>query len=132
MAVSDSIADGLTKIRNASLARHPAVDIRCSRLLTQILEVLKQGGFIRTYKTVGERPTQQRLRVYLKYLRRTPAITKIVRVSKPGARQYRKANELPRVLGGLGVAIVSTSQGLLTEREAYQKRIGGEIICSVW
>ena len=132
MAINDPISDGLTKIRNASRAKHPAVDVRCSRFLTQILEVLKQEGFIRTYKVTGDTPAQRMLRVYLKYARKTPAITQLIRVSKPGVRRYRKARELPRVLGGLGVAIVSTSRGVIAERDAYQQRIGGEVICYVW
>jgi small subunit ribosomal protein S8 len=131
-AIHDPIADALTKIRNASRAGHPAVDVRASRFFGQILEILKQEGFIRTYKPVGETPSQRALRVYLKYLKKKPAITQIIRVSKPGVRTYRKAAELPRVLGGLGVAIVSTSKGLATERDAYQRRIGGEVICYVW
>jgi small subunit ribosomal protein S8 len=132
MAISDTIGDGLTKIRNASRAGHPAVDVRQSRFMVQILDVLKREGFIRTYKPIGETPAQRMLRVYLKYAKKTPAITQLVRVSKPGVRTYRKARELPRVLGGLGVAVVSTSKGLMAEREAYQQRIGGEVICYVW
>ena len=143
MAASDPIADGLTKIRNASLAKHPAVDVRFSRVFLKILDVLKHEGFIRTYKPVGETPSQRTLRVYLKYApstpggsgragKKMPAITQIIRVSKPGARIYRKADGLPRVLGGLGVAIVSTSRGIVAEREAYQQRIGGEVMCYVW
>ena len=132
MAASDPIADGLTKIRNASRAKHPTVDLRPSRILTQILEVLKQEGFIRTYKVVGDIPFRRVIRVYLKYARNTPVINELIRVSKPGVRTYRKARELPRVLGGLGVAIVSTSKGLTTEREAYRQRIGGEVLCYVW
>jgi small subunit ribosomal protein S8 len=132
MALSDPIADGLTKIRNASRSKHLTVDLRPSRFFTQILEVLKREGFIRTYKLVGETPAQRAVRVYLKYTQRTPAITKLIRVSTPGVRAYRKASKLPRVLGGLGVAVVSTSKGLMTEREAYRQRIGGEVICYVW
>lgn len=132
MSISDPISDGLTKLRNASRAMHPAVDIRFSRFFEQILNVLKQEGFIRTYKAIGDTPTQRVLRVYLKYAKKTPAITQLVRVSKPGGRMYRTARELPRVLGGLGVAIVSTSKGITTERNAYQQRIGGEVICYVW
>ena len=133
----DTIGDALTKIRNASRACHPAVDVRFSRLFTQILEVLKQEGFIRTYKVIGEEPASKRLRVYLKYAKRswskqTPVITQLIRISKPGVRTYRKAAELPRVLRGLGVAVVSTSKGILTERDAYKQRIGGEVICYVW
>lgn len=130
--VSDPIADGLTKIYNASQARHPTVEVRASRFMGQILEVLKQEGFIRSYKPMGETPAQRMLRVYLKYAKKTPAITQLKRVSTPGARRYRTARELPRVLGGLGVAIVSTSKGLMTERDAYRQRIGGEVICYVW
>ena len=132
MALSDPISDGLTKIRNASSAKHPVVDIRFSRVFTKILDVLKQEGFIRTYKAIGEKPSQRTLRVYLKYAKKTPAISQLIRISKPGARKYRKAAELPRVLGGLGVAVVSTSKGITTERDAYQQHIGGEVICYVW
>ena len=132
MAISDPIANGLTKIRNASRSKHPTVDVRPSRLLAQMLDVLKREGFIRAYKAVGETPAQRMLRVYLKYLNKTPAIMELVRVSKPGVRMYRKAKELPRVLGGLGTAIVSTSQGMMSEREAYRQGIGGEVICYVW
>ena len=132
MASSDPVSDGLTKIRNASRARHPVVEIRFSRFFAQILDVLKQEGFIRTYKTAGEKPAQRMLRVYLKYVKKIPAITQLIRVSKPGGRVYRKTKELPRVLGGLGIAVVSTSKGLTTERNAYQQRIGGEVICYVW
>ena len=132
MAGSDPIADGLTKIRNASRAKHPTVDVRPSRLLQQLLEVLKREGFIRTYKPIGEAPAQRALRVYLKYAKRTPTLVELIRVSKPGMRRYCKAGELPRVLVGLGVAIVTTSKGVMTEREAYQQRIGGEVLCYVW
>ncbi len=132
MSISDPISDGLTKIRNASRAKHPAVDVRSSKMFERMLEVLKKEGFIRTYKAVGETVTERRLRVYLKYARRTPAITQLIRVSNPGMRKYRKAAELPRVLGGLGVAIVTTSKGIMTEREAYQQHIGGEVLCYVW
>jgi small subunit ribosomal protein S8 len=132
MAASDPIADALTKIRNASRAGHPTVDVRFSRVFSQVLEVLKQEGFIRTYTAAGEAPAGRILRIHLKYVRKTPAITQVIRISKPGVRQYRKAAALPRVLGGLGVAIVSTSRGIMPEREAYKQRIGGEVLCYVW
>ena len=132
MAASDPISDGLTKIRNASRVKHPAVDVRFSKVFLKILDVLKQEGFIRTYKLTGQTPATKMLRVYLKYSNKRPAITQLVRVSKPGERRYSTARELPRILGGLGVAIVTTSKGLLTEREAYTQKIGGEIICYVW
>ena len=132
MAANDTIADGLTRLRNASRAKHPTVDLRASRMVEQILAVMKQEGFIRTYKPVGEKPSQRTLRVYLKYQQKRSVITQLVRVSKSGARVYRKASELPRVLGGLGLAIVTTSKGLMPEREAYRQRIGGEVVCYVW
>ena len=134
----DTVSDALTKIRNASRARHPAVEIPYSTLCMRVLDVLKIEGFIRSYKVVGETPATRVVRVYLKYVgagpinRKVPAITQLIRVSKPGVRMYRKASELPRVLGGLGVAVVSTSKGIVAEREAYKQRIGGEVICYVW
>ena len=132
MAMHDPLSDGLTKIRNASMAKHPAVEVRCSRFFAQILDVLKQEGFIRNYKLMGDQPANRMLRVYLKYAKKTPVIAHLVRVSRPGARVYRKASELPRVLGGLGVVIISTSKGITTERDAYQRHLGGEVICYVW
>ena len=132
MPIHDPVADGLTKIRNASRAKHPTVDVRPARMVERILDVLKQEGFIRTYKAVGDTLVQRRLRVYLKYAKKTPAIMQLIRVSKPGVRRYRKATELPRILSGLGVAIVTTSKGVMTERDAYRQRIGGEVVCYVW
>ena len=132
MASSDPVSNGLTKIRNASRAKHPSVDLPSSRVIERMLDVLKQEGFIRTYKALGDHPAHRVLRVYLKYAKKTPAISQLIRVSKPGVRCYRKASELPRVLGGLGVAIVSTSKGIMTERDAYHQRIGGEVLCYVW
>lgn len=128
----DPIADALTKIRNASRAKHPTVEVRASKVVARVLDVLKEEGLIRAYKATGETPSTRQLRVYLKYVKQMPAISELVRVSKPGVRVYRKAQALPRVLGGLGVAVVSTSKGLMTERTAYQQRIGGEVICYVW
>ena len=132
MAASDPIADALTKIRNASRAKHPSVDVSPSRQLERILQVLKDEGFIRTYRAVGEEKTHRVFRVYLKYVKKIPAITQLIRMSKPGVRVYRKAAELPRVLNGLGVAVVSTSKGVMAEREAYRQHIGGELMCYIW
>lgn len=130
--VTDPVADMITKIRNASRAKHTAVDVRASRLTQQMLMVLKQEGFIRTYKTVGQ-PPKQTLRVYLKYgPNRTPAIIQLVRISKPGSRRYRRVQELPRVLGGVGRAILTTSSGLLTDHEARRRKVSGEVLCYVW
>ena len=132
MGMTDPIADGLTKIRNASAARHPTVEVRFSSVFSHILDVLRQEGFIRAYRILGETPPQRVFRVYLKYGKKMPAIRSVVRVSTPGVRVYRKASELPRVLRGLGVAVVSTSDGIMTERDAYRRRIGGEVLCYVW
>ena len=132
MAVSDPVADGLTKIRNASRAKHPTVDVRPSKLLAQMLQVLQKEGFIRTVKPMGQTPAEKRLRVYLKYVKQTPAITEVVRMSKPGMRMYRSSSKLPRVLRGMRIAIVSTSSGVMTEREAFRSRVGGEVLCYVW
>lgn len=130
--VIDPVSDALTKIRNASRAKHPTVEVRASRFTQHMLEVLKREGFIRTYKPVGEAP-QQNLRVYLKYAPdRSPAIVQIMRRSRPGSRRYSRAAELPRVLGGMGKAILTTSKGLMTDDEARRQCIGGEVVCYVW
>ena len=132
MASTDPLADVLTKIRNASRAKHPTVDVRASRIAERVLVVLKQEGYIRAYKAVGEAPTQRMLRVYLKYAKKTPAIKQLVRISTPGRRQYSNAGALPRVLRGLGVAVISTSRGVMADRDAYRQRVGGEVLCYVW
>ena len=132
MSQTDPVADVLTKIRNASSAKHPAVDVRASELTTRILTVLQQEGFIRNFKPVGQPPKQQ-LRVYLKYAADyTPAIGQILRVSKPGRRRYRGTGELPRVLNGIGRAVLTTNKGVMTERQAKEQGIGGEVLCYVW
>lgn len=132
MASSDPIADVLTKVRNASRAKHSSVEIRPSKLAQRMLQVMQEEGYIRAYKSVGTDPITRTVRVYLKYAGGHPAIKYVKRVSKPGQRVYRKADTMPRVLNGLGTVIVSTSTGVMTGREAYQKRIGGEILCYVW
>ncbi len=131
MPSTDPIADALTKIRNASMAKHPTVELRPSRTVERVLMVLKQEGFIRNFKAVGEGPVDRLLRVYLKYAGKTAAIRELHRASRPGKRMYRGAGELPRVLRGLGVAVISTSKGMMPDREAYRQRIGGEVICYV-
>ena len=131
MPSSDPLADVLTKIRNASRAKHPMVDVRASRIAERVLDVLKQEGYIRTYKAMGEVPTQRMLRVYLKYAKKIPAIKELVRISTPGRRKYSNASLLPRVLRGLGVAVISTSRGVMADRDAYRQRVGGEVICYV-
>jgi small subunit ribosomal protein S8 len=132
MAAIDPIANALTKIRNASNARHPSVEVPASHMIQRLLVFLKDEGFIRNFKPMGEPPHQQ-LRIYLKYgPEKTPAIVQITRVSKPGYRRYAGADELPRVLRGLGRAVISTSKGLMTDHQARRQRLGGEVMCYVW
>lgn len=132
MAAVDPLGNAFTKIRNASRARHATVEVPASHMTQRILEVLKQEGFIRAYKPSGQAP-HQRLRVYLKYLPdRTPAITQLVQISKPGRRMYRRSDDLPRVLSGLGKAVLTTSNGLMTNQQARRQKIGGEVLCYVW
>ena len=132
MAATDPFADVLTKIRNASQAKHATVDVRASKLAEQLLNILKAEGFIRNFKIAGQAPMRT-IRIYLKYGQgRTPAITALARVSKPGMRVYRGAQEMPRVLSGYGRAILTTSKGLLTDQDARRQRVGGEILCKVW
>lgn len=129
----DPIADMLTKIRNASKARLESVDISpVSKLKLEILRILKEEGYILDYKEI-ETEKFPFIRVYLKYVdNKTPAIAGIRRVSRPGLRIYAKRNDLPRVLGGLGIAIVSTSSGIMTDRKARREGLGGEVLCFVW
>jgi small subunit ribosomal protein S8 len=129
---TDPIADMLTSVRNASRAHHPSVDVPMSKIKLNIAKVLKEQGFISDYEPVKDAkfPT---LRMHLRYTgRREPVISGIKRISKPGQRIYRGATELPRVRGGLGVAVVSTSQGIMTERQARRNNMGGEVLCFVW
>jgi small subunit ribosomal protein S8 len=130
--ITDSIADMLTRLRNANAARHDAVHVPTSRLKVEIAKILKAEGFIADYQVV-ERAPQPQLRLQLRYgPRRTHILTGIRRVSRPGLRIYRKRAEVPQVRGGLGVAILSTSRGIMTDKEARRLGVGGEVICYVW
>ena len=130
--MTDPIADMLTRIRNASLARHPKLNIPCAKIKVEIARVLKEQGFIRGYKVMPDR-RQGMLRVYLRYGKDSqPVIKGIKRVSMPGLRIYRGVNKMPEVLNGLGIAIVSSSKGVMTNKDCIRSRCGGEIICSVW
>lgn len=132
MSVTDPIADMLTCIRNASRARHEEVRIPASETKEAIVRLLHQEGYIRGYQRVSEGP-QGYLRIVLKYTEdRRPAITGLERASKPGRRVYVGKGQIPRVLGGLGVAIVSTPRGVLTDTEARKAAVGGEVLCRVW
>lgn len=130
--VTDPIADLLTRIRNASNARHQYVEIPSSKMKVEIARILKEEGFIENYQVVSSKPVNV-LRIKLRYLEgKEPVIKGIRRISKPGLRIYAKKDELPRVLRGLGIAIISTSKGLMTDREARAQGYGGEVICYVW
>jgi len=132
MVMTDPIADMLTRIRNANQMKHDTVDMPASKLKSEILAVLKEEGYITEYKLVAD-GVQGTIRVTLKYLQnKERAVRGLKKISKPGLRVYAKSDELPRVLNGLGIAIVSTSQGIMTDREARKKQVGGEIIAYVW
>jgi small subunit ribosomal protein S8 len=132
MSFTDPIGDMLTRIRNASRARHEKVLIPASRLKMRIAEVLKDEGFIKDY-VLHEDATQGAITVVLKYTSdREPAISDIKRVSKPGLRRYVPTESIPRVLNGMGIAILSTSKGVMVDREARKQKVGGELICTVW
>ncbi|GAB4334662.1 MAG: 30S ribosomal protein S8 [Dehalococcoidia bacterium] len=134
MSMSDPIADMLTRIRNAVSARHDTVDIPASKVKLEIARVLKEEGFIRDYSVqADEKRVQPDLRVELSYgQRKQPVINGLKRVSKPGLRVYVQQREIPRVYGGLGIAIVSTPRGIMTGQEARRQRVGGELLCYVW
>lgn len=131
MSVTDPIADFLTRIRNASKAKLLRVDIPASKMKIQIAEILKNEKYIHDY-TIIEDNKQNIIRVQLKYRGGIPAITGLKRVSKPGLRVYKPAEQLPRVLNGLGTAVISTSKGLLTDKQARSQALGGEVICYIW
>lgn len=132
MVMTDPIADMLTRIRNANMVRHEKLEVPASNMKKEIAEILKREGFIRDYEYIEDNK-QGILRIFLKYgPNNERVITGLKRISKPGLRVYAKATEIPRVLNGLGIAIISTSQGVLTDKEARQKQIGGEIIAYVW
>ncbi|AFY65293.1 30S ribosomal protein S8 [Geitlerinema sp. PCC 7407] len=133
MAANDTIADMLTRIRNANLARHQTTEVPSTKLTRSIAQVLKDEGFIVDFEESGDEP-KRNLVISLKYRgrNRRPIITALKRVSKPGLRVYSNRKELPRVLGGIGIAIISTSSGIMTDRDARRQGLGGEVLCYVW
>jgi len=132
MPVNDPLSDMLTRLRNGSTSRHDRVVMPSSKLKLQVLKVLKDEGFIGDYTTHAKAP-QDEVTVFLKYgPERTPVITGIRRESKPGLRRYVPVRDIPRVLGGLGIAILSTSRGVLADGEARKQNVGGELICTVY
>ncbi|MFC0212806.1 30S ribosomal protein S8 [Paenibacillus chartarius] len=132
MVMSDPIADMLTRIRNANVVRHETVEIPSSKIKKEIAEILKKEGFIRDAEYVEDNK-QGIIRLFLKYgPNNERVISGLKRISKPGLRVYTKSQEIPRVLGGLGIAIISTSKGIMTDKDARQAKSGGEVICYVW
>ncbi len=132
MTISDPIADMLTRIRNAIMARHDSVLIPASRLRLGIARIIKEEGFINDYEVLRGKPHRV-IKIYLRYDdKNQPVLSGLERVSKPGLRVHVQRKEIPRVYGGLGVAILSTSKGMMTGRQAWRQRIGGELLCYVW
>ena len=132
MVMTDPIADFLTRIRNANMVKHEVLEVPASKIKGDIAEILKREGFIRDVEYI-EDDKQGVIRVFLKYGKSGErVITNLKRISKPGLRVYTKSNEVPRVLGGLGIAIISTSKGVMTDKEARQAKAGGEVVCYVW
>ena len=132
MSMTDPIADYLTRIRNATRARHSKVDIPASNIIKEMTRILQQEGYIRDF-TYIDNQTQGIVRIYLKYNKDLKsAITGIKRFSRPGYRRYTGVDSLPRVLNGLGIAILTTPKGVLTEKQARKEKVGGEVLCTVW
>ena len=133
MIVNDPIADMLTRIRNAQIARHDATVMPASNTKKAIAKILLEEGYIKAYDVIDD-GLQGQIKVTLKYVngKSTPVIAGLKRISKPGLRVYARCEELPKVLGGLGVAIISTSKGLMTDRASRQENLGGEVLCYIW
>ncbi len=132
MSMSDPIADFLTQIRNASDVHHEKVEIPASKLKVEMARIMKEEGFITDYKFIEDNK-QGKIRIYLKYgSDREKVVSGLKRISKPGLRVYANKDELPKVLGGLGIAVISSSKGLLTDKEARKKGVGGEVLCYIW
>jgi len=130
--ISDPISDMLTRVRNAIQARHPKVDVPSSKLKLELARILKDEGYILNYKLVEEGPAKT-IRLYLKYTAANqPVISKIERISRPGCRIYANSKDIPRVLGGLGVNILTTSRGVMTGADARKAGVGGEVLCRIW
>ena len=131
MSLNDPISNLLTIVRNGLQARLETVDIPASKLNGRILEIFKKDGYIEDFRAM-QTNTQGSFKVYLKYERKKPVISGLKRISKPGLRVYARSERIPRVLNGLGTAVLSTSKGVLTDREARKQKIGGEVLCYVW
>ncbi|MCP4901617.1 MAG: 30S ribosomal protein S8 [bacterium] len=132
MAMTDPVSDMLTRIRNATTVRHDRTDVPASKMKLELAKILKQEGYIRTFKVLEEGP-QGVIRVYLKYADDgEPVIHGVRRISRPGRRVYRAVGDLPKVRNGLGVAVISTNRGVITDEQARGLRVGGEVLCEIW
>ena len=132
MSMTDPIADMLTRIRNANMVGHESVDVPASKMKKSIAEILLKEGYIKGYDVIEDNK-QGIIRIQMKYgQNKEKVITGIKKISKPGLKVYAKRNEIPKVLGGLGIAIISTSKGVITDKEARKENVGGEVICYVW
>lgn len=132
MAMSDPLGDMLTRIRNGQMARKSSIVAPASKLRANVLEVLKREGFIRGYEQVDNRPGVSELKIELKYFEGEPAIQEIARISTPGRRVYSKIKDLPSVYNGLGISIISTPRGVMSDAEAREANVGGEVLCRVF
>jgi len=131
--MTDPIADFLTRIRNAALAKHPRVDMPASKLKVELARILKEEGYISTYKLVEESKTKKMLRIFLKYTAdKRSVISDLRRVSRPGCRVYVGKSEIKSVVGGMGINILTTPRGLMTGRAARKNGVGGEVLCEIW
>ena len=132
MVINDPIADMLTRIRNAQVARHDTVTMPASNMKKSIAKLMQNEGFIKSYEVIDD-GLQGEIKITLKYLdKKRPVIVGLKRISKPGLRVYASCEDLPKVLGGLGVAIISTSKGVMTDRMARKENLGGEVLCYIW
>ncbi len=129
--VTDTIADMLTRIRNANAMRYNEVSVPASKLKIELARILKEEGFIKSYKVVDDN-AQGSIVITLKYVNKERVITGLKRISKPGLRVYAKSSEVPKVLNGLGIAIISTSKGIMTDKQAREQNLGGEVLAYIW
>jgi small subunit ribosomal protein S8 len=132
MSMTDPLADMFTRIRNGSKAKFEKVDVPSSHLKREVAKILKEEGFIKNYKTVTDDQKHEAIRIFLKYDETRKGIIHIRRVSKPGRRIYAQSDRIPSIMGGLGISILSTSKGVLTDQSARKANVGGEVLCHVW
>jgi len=132
MSMTDPLADMFTRIRNGSTAKFEKVDVRSSKLKREIARILKEEGFIRNFKVVTDDQQHEVIRIFLKYDENRKGIVRIRRISRPGRRVYTKSTDIPPVMGGLGISVLSTPKGVLTDKAAKKANVGGEVLCSVW